>query len=442
MTLRSRDLRAEGRVVAVIAVIGAPALLHLAGSGTPAPKASAAAVAPSPRDPRRGPAPAEHSAPERAAAVLAREAGVGPYAARIAIGAATIESGEPLAVELAAEFPEGMVAAFPDDSSFGPFEVIRRLPPRREPVRSAPNEPRRVRLTQQLLLRTFLPGAREIPALSFGFAAADAEGEPGTASGSASASPSPGRAPAPDAPASPGPRPDAERVLTPPMAVEVLPLEDAAEAADGWTTPAPLRAPPPAESGRLRWLLGAAVLAACAGATALFLRRRRAVEVDPETWALDALAAIERRGVQQPGTVEPFFIAVTATLHEYLRRRIGLDAPAQTSAEFVHFLREGDRRGGAILGEAQRIDLADLAHLSDIVKFGRHAASPEECGRAIASVRRVIEALRPAPEVDAAAPGVRSGVGGAPGGRAEALAAGAPAHAALGGASAPERSPE
>jgi hypothetical protein len=284
----------------------------------------------------------------------------GALSASVAISEPALDVGEALGVVLAAEAPQGFDIELPPDTALAPFEVVRSEPLERRLGLGANSGEESLRVQRRVVVTTWEPGERALPALSFRFTRDGVE--PTTI----------------EVP---------ERTIT----VASL-IEDPFDP----TTFDDLRSMPSTPAPRRWWPWAISGVLVLALAAFLLLRSRRrhppAAPPDPESWAASALAALAAESLPARGEVEPYFTRLVDVLRDYLQQRLGLAAPDLTSEEFLR-LASADPR----FKPEQRASLDALLRFADLVKFARGAATRGECETAMGEVRAMVESMRPTP---------------------------------------------
>lgn len=280
----------------------------------------------------------------------------GDFAASVAVSATSMAVGETLGVVLAGEAPQGCDIALPDDLALAPFEIVRAEPIER---RLDPGT-HSLRAQRRVVLTTWEPGERSLPALTFSFSR---EGGAATT------------------------------LVVPERTIAVASLiEDPFDPA----TFDDLRPMPALPQPRRwwPWVLSAALLLGLGAVVLLRSRRLRppVAPPDPERWAAAALDALAKEELPARREIEPYFTRLTDVLREYLQQRLGLAAPDLTSEEFLRVASADPR-----FKPDQRASLDALLRFADLVKFARGAATRSECDGAMGQVRALVESMRPAP---------------------------------------------
>jgi hypothetical protein len=141
----------------------------------------------------------------------------------------------------------------------------------------------------------------------------------------------------------------------------------------------------PAQSRALLWgvIIGSVVV--IAGGIFLFwffrIRNREKVGPPPVPPHVIAFAAIaELMGEDLPGRGEDkeFYSRISDILRRYIEGRFGIQAPGQTTEEFLR-----SQRGGSILQPAHQQLLGDFLKYSDLVKFAEQQPTPTDIRNAV-----------------------------------------------------------
>ncbi|HMO03322.1 MAG TPA: hypothetical protein PKC67_00125 [Kiritimatiellia bacterium] len=159
----------------------------------------------------------------------------------------------------------------------------------------------------------------------------------------------------------------------------------------------------PVSAGGPPWSTIAAVIAATtllAAAMALLARkllRRPTTQpsprlLPPHDLALSALQALRARGWIETGNTGPFFVEVSAIVRLYLEQRFDLNAPEQTTEEFIRTSSQSD-----ILSLAHRQLTQSFLEQSDLVKFARFAPAAADMEAALAAAERLVRETIPPP---------------------------------------------
>lgn len=143
----------------------------------------------------------------------------------------------------------------------------------------------------------------------------------------------------------------------------------------------------------------------------------------PERVARERLAALERSDLLARGLFKEFYLELSGILREYLERRFGIDATAQTSSELVEALY--DRRGRphqppldppaglsrgelvrawATLQRLRREELESFFDEADLVQFALYQPSAQELVGIFAAARSLVERTTPLQLTEPVAP--------------------------------------
>src|SRR5439155_15544120 len=106
----------------------------------------------------------------------------------------------------------------------------------------------------------------------------------------------------------------------------------------------------------------------------------------PAEWARRELDRIESFALPESGDPEHFSTLVSQVVRHYLQLRFDLQAPRQTTAEFLTAVR-GDPR----LSPADRELVRDLLEQCDLAKFARSGLSGGERATLITAARQLVE---------------------------------------------------
>lgn len=172
--------------------------------------------------------------------------------------------------------------------------------------------------------------------------------------------------------------------------------------------PASFRPPKPLAHWRgteWAWVLGglAAVVLVGALLLALFLRGPTllrpptAPPPSPDELALHRLDELVARQHIENDRHEPFFVELSDIARHYLEDRFGLEAPEQTTEEFLR-----DAARSRLLSDAHQQLTRDFLEQCDLVKFARWAPDRAVMEAGLEATRRLILETRPQPEQGAA----------------------------------------
>ena len=150
--------------------------------------------------------------------------------------------------------------------------------------------------------------------------------------------------------------------------------------------PAP-PAPGPDQTTLLLAIVGGTVL--LFGTLWFFLlrkKRTRAVRVPPaHEVALDELDRLAEMGLIGRGEVKPFYYRLTDILRRYIEIRFEIEAPKQTTEEFLHMM-----RGSDVLTPDHKQTLEEFLRAADLVKYARHEPEASEAGAALDIARHFV----------------------------------------------------
>jgi hypothetical protein len=154
----------------------------------------------------------------------------------------------------------------------------------------------------------------------------------------------------------------------------------------------------------LAWLAAALGAAALIFLAVRFWRRRprRSPErITPSRpaheVALDALAALEAKGLPHQGRFKIFHLELSEILRRYLGERYGMLAMDMTSSELLEDLAKRPTEGLSLS------ELAWICGQGDLAKFARGAPTADDCKEALSLVRKNVLRTRP-PEITPGAP--------------------------------------
>jgi hypothetical protein len=146
--------------------------------------------------------------------------------------------------------------------------------------------------------------------------------------------------------------------------------------------------PPPPPSRLLWWILGIVVLlfAALGAALRSLWGKKPPPPLTPAERALRELDRIEGLGLAGPDETGWYPEEISSVMRRYLSERYGLPAQQQTTAEFLHTMRQTPE-----LTEALQQTLKELLERCDLAKFAAMRTPPNECRRIAALARAVVE---------------------------------------------------
>lgn len=130
------------------------------------------------------------------------------------------------------------------------------------------------------------------------------------------------------------------------------------------------------------WLIGGSIILLLLVAVLVFLLNRKPKPVETVTAkvpdipaheiALQRLHELDRKKYWQDGEPKRHHAGITDTLREYLENRFGFDAQESTTEEISVYITRLE------LSESQREDIRWIFRLSDMVKFAKTEAFPDE----------------------------------------------------------------
>jgi hypothetical protein len=154
----------------------------------------------------------------------------------------------------------------------------------------------------------------------------------------------------------------------------------------GPTSPEPA---PPARSWRplVGGILTGLVLLAFFFLVWRLIRRRwhRATELTPAALALHELERLTALDLTTNGEVEHFPTLLSDVLRRYLEARFRLQAPRQTTTEFLASMEQATQ-----LAPSQQLMLRDFLQRCDLAKFARALPSTDECRQLAEQVRQFV----------------------------------------------------
>jgi len=127
-----------------------------------------------------------------------------------------------------------------------------------------------------------------------------------------------------------------------------------------------------------------------------YVEASRIPERPPHEVAHEALDRLEAKHLPEKGAIKEFFIEVSEIVRAYIEARYPIDALEMTSYE--------------VLSELQRVGLDSVQYRlfppfferSDLVKFAKYRPQLEACNEMLPMARRLIDATKERPVVDAA----------------------------------------
>lgn len=305
-----------------------------------------------------------------------------PVTARLELSSTAMQTAEDLRCTLVVDYPVEAIVALPElTESLGPF-TVRDVEPAvrsRATVNGAFIDGQR-RVAQSFTLWTASPGEAVIPPLSVEVRLPS--GELVTASTEA---------------------------VTIDVATRVDDPFDPTQFDD---VMAPATLPAPRRSAGLWIAIGTALFASAIAVSASLRRLRKAepiAEPEPHDWARGELDRLEAAQLPQRGAVDEYFVVLTTIVRDFARRRFGLEAPQQTTPEFLRSLRLHPTLAGR-----PRVLIGELLERADLVKFARTSAALDECTQAMRAARQLTS---PPEQPFESARGNQPGSGAAEGGR-------------------------
>src|SRR5207248_10465215 len=116
----------------------------------------------------------------------------------------------------------------------------------------------------------------------------------------------------------------------------------------------------------------------------------------PDVWAAQELDRIEALRLPELGKSERFHTLVADAVRGYLHLKFNLQAPRQTTVEFLTALERESP-----LPDSERSRLRELLQSCDLAKFARAEANQDECQAVLNSARAFVRATaglkQPAP---------------------------------------------
>lgn len=270
-----------------------------------------------------------------------------------------IETGTPILIEFlqpsSGDGGDLAILELPEPGTrLGSFEVIDA--PRRDEPRTGDR-----RRPAMLSLRTFEPGAQELPPMTIGL------GESSI------------RTPA--------------RIL---MVASIAGLDTDVEAHQDIASAVEVSSPLPIW---LWWTTAAGVAAVLAILALLWWWRRRprpaAVPEPADSWALQRLDRLASDDLLRDGRVDPFFTRLTDIAREYVERRFGIAAPERTTPEFIEAARSDPAMEPAHRDRVLR--LGAVLRTADLVKFAGDRPARTVGEDALDQVRELVIEIGPKP---------------------------------------------
>jgi len=153
---------------------------------------------------------------------------------------------------------------------------------------------------------------------------------------------------------------------------------------------APLKIPSPLSPDGIggwsrEWIAGAALLAGFACLAAAFLLKRRSAQPSPELWALIKIKELEHQISVQNIGLDRSLPMIANLLRQFIQRRWGITATAQTTTEFLDTMAVDLR-----LSRNQQQELQQFLQEVDRIKFASYQPSGESAQSALEQAERFI----------------------------------------------------
>ncbi len=123
-------------------------------------------------------------------------------------------------------------------------------------------------------------------------------------------------------------------------------------------------------------------------------KMRAIVPPTPEEVALAELDRLDELGLLEPARVRELYYRLAAILRRYVEGRFGIEAPEQTTEEFLAGLRSGT--GSTMLPDDRKAALEGFMRVADLVRYARHEPPHDEVRGAVIMLRDFVESSRPA----------------------------------------------
>ncbi len=120
-----------------------------------------------------------------------------------------------------------------------------------------------------------------------------------------------------------------------------------------------------------------------------YARRKDALRSLPKsayTVAMEALAALQAKGLEAAGRVKEFYIELSDIVRRYLESRFSLRAPEMTTEEVLYSLRESGELTGA-----QKNLLKEFLQRCDLVKFAKYGPTQQEAEESFNAAERLVK---------------------------------------------------
>jgi hypothetical protein len=181
------------------------------------------------------------------------------------------------------------------------------------------------------------------------------------------------------------------------MDVEGLPEGERPSLADVGEPLPPLPLPPKERDSLTLWLTVAGVAVVVAlGVLAWFVRRpreRALPPLDPAAEARRALEALLARKLVEQGAFGEFYVGLTGIVRTFIERTTGVDAPDQTTEEFLRDIEHHEK-----FPVERRRALARFLEAADLVKYAGQVPGRSEVDDAVdAAIRFCGLDMKPAP---------------------------------------------
>jgi len=117
-----------------------------------------------------------------------------------------------------------------------------------------------------------------------------------------------------------------------------------------------------------------------------FLLKQQALSLSPRERAIAALRELEEKRLPEQGMGEMFYVELTLIVRYFMEEEYGVDAPEQTTEEFLNALSKSDRCNPEMSHKLQQFMLQ-----ADLVKYARATASADDCKQALTSAQEVVK---------------------------------------------------
>lgn len=295
-----------------------------------------------------------------AAQPIIRTAEQGPLKVTVTADRDRVEIPEQLTLTLRIEAEAGIEVTVPKlEGVFGDFSI----------AASTENEPdctQYARCKEWIYtLDSFLPGDREIPALTFAFRDAREKAD------------------------------GSKAVYEDTVEIEPITIKVTQSLAD---VKGPVKLPMPFRYKLLWWALGAILVMVAIALAVRWWRRRATVDgpvplaarVPPHVWALEQLDKLAAEDLIHRGLIQEYYYRINGLLRRYIEMRFGLMAGEQTSEEFLRAL--GHSR---FLDHDHKAMLHEFVQTCDPVKYARYRPEAEEIAWVQSSARDFVVQTAP-----------------------------------------------